>query len=419
MHFLTTCLYRRWNTCTAGGERVAEHRAGARPFRVRHSCVAALYSINRHTTLPHTKLTRSLRISGGRRAAEHRAGAGTVCLEHRGAGGAAALGVNAAVVVALPPVQMGIQVRCVCLYVRISELKCRKCRPSRYTALMRRGPMCAWVSMSTVLVESRPHATRTEQLLSNCICVHMLSHYGLLGGRHMLATQSIHAAACKGQTSANYTRSWQRHGVSLLLMHIGLDGHASCEGLRGTHDPASSCQLTGRGAPHFDAHIEALWSSRTNLVARPSRQHCPIAHLQKSRRITNFVSLLQAVALFAGTVHPVLRQVVLRWWCWLRRRSRWRCTTSACGSLPTFQFTIHHQLRPQDLGAYLCLCNRRALAVFCAALSVAVVLAEATISPALPNLSLFSRGLHALQVSFGRPVGSLLRFNFAAKCPGW
>lgn len=41
--------------------------------------------------------------------------------------------------------------------------------------------------------------------------------------------------------------------------------------------------------------------------------------------------------------------------------------------------------------------KHRAVAVFCAALSVAVVLAEATISPALPNLSLFSRGLHALQ----------------------
>ena len=34
----------------------------------------------------------------------------------------------------------------------------------------------------------------------------------------------------------------------------------------------------------------------------------------------------------------------------------------------------------------------------CGAASVAVILAEATISPALPNLSLFSRGLHALQV---------------------
>lgn len=35
----------------------------------------------------------------------------------------------------------------------------------------------------------------------------------------------------------------------------------------------------------------------------------------------------------------------------------------------------------------------------CGAASVAVILAEATISPALPNLSLFSRGLHALQGS--------------------
>ena len=42
--------------------------------------------------------------------------------------------------------------------------------------------------------------------------------------------------------------------------------------------------------------------------------------------------------------------------------------------------------------------SHRAIAVLCAAMSVAVVLAEATISPALPNLSLFSRGLHALEV---------------------
>mmetsp|Transcript_8614 Transcript_8614/g.25881 ORF Transcript_8614/g.25881 Transcript_8614/m.25881 type:complete len:758 (+) Transcript_8614:498-2771(+) len=41
----------------------------------------------------------------------------------------------------------------------------------------------------------------------------------------------------------------------------------------------------------------------------------------------------------------------------------------------------------------------RGLAMVTAALSVAVVLAEATISPALPNLSVFSRGLHALQGS--------------------
>ena len=41
----------------------------------------------------------------------------------------------------------------------------------------------------------------------------------------------------------------------------------------------------------------------------------------------------------------------------------------------------------------------RGLAVVTAALSVAVVAAEATISPALPNLSVFSRGLHALQGS--------------------
>lgn len=39
------------------------------------------------------------------------------------------------------------------------------------------------------------------------------------------------------------------------------------------------------------------------------------------------------------------------------------------------------------------------MALLCAAASVAVVLAEATISPALPNLSLFSRGLHALEGS--------------------
>ena len=41
----------------------------------------------------------------------------------------------------------------------------------------------------------------------------------------------------------------------------------------------------------------------------------------------------------------------------------------------------------------------RLLAMAAAALSVAVVVAEASISPALPNLSIFSRGLHALQGS--------------------
>lgn len=41
----------------------------------------------------------------------------------------------------------------------------------------------------------------------------------------------------------------------------------------------------------------------------------------------------------------------------------------------------------------------RALAVFAAALSVAVVLAEATISPKLPNLSIFSRALHGVEQS--------------------
>lgn len=41
----------------------------------------------------------------------------------------------------------------------------------------------------------------------------------------------------------------------------------------------------------------------------------------------------------------------------------------------------------------------RGLAVVAAALSVAVVLAEAAISPALPNLSIFSRALHAVEDS--------------------
>lgn len=67
-------------------------------------------------------------------------------------------------------------------------------------------------------------------------------------------------------------------------------------------------------------------------------------------------------------------------------------------ALPVYQpyQTLTNALR---LPEPYCCSLRRAIAVVCGAASVAVIMAEATISPALPNLSLFSRGLHALQGS--------------------
>jgi hypothetical protein len=60
---------------------------------------------------------------------------------------------------------------------------------------------------------------------------------------------------------------------------------------------------------------------------------------------------------------------------------------------------------------------RRLLALLCAALSVAVVVAEATISPFIPNLSLFSRALH--HASGNELATELLAFVFLVRVQGY
>ena len=59
-----------------------------------------------------------------------------------------------------------------------------------------------------------------------------------------------------------------------------------------------------------------------------------------------------------------------------------------------------------------CGCACRLLAVLCALLSLAIVVAEATISEALPNLSVFSWALH--RVSDNEILTELLTFTFLA-----
>lgn len=55
---------------------------------------------------------------------------------------------------------------------------------------------------------------------------------------------------------------------------------------------------------------------------------------------------------------------------------------------------VLNSFSPFPLITWICGCCARFLALMLAVLSIAIVLAEATISPHLPNLSEFSRALH-------------------------